>query len=140
MGDGVVDVPEVDQGHDLFGRHRGEQAPERFVFHFGVEVPDGVDEGAAGKVNDALLRAEPAELALVGELPGEGDEVFGDGTEPPPGDELRQILEGHDAKLGAAPQREGEAMTFEPGIGGEDAVGGGVVWIFIDRVGANAFA
>ncbi len=41
-------------------------------------------------------------------------------------------------EFGAAAEGEGEAVAFEAGVGLEDAVGGGVVGIFVDGVGADA--
>ena len=57
---------------DAFGLHIGEQLPEWLAFDSGVEVPDGVDERSGGEVDDALFRAEPAELGVVGELAAKG--------------------------------------------------------------------
>ena len=69
FGDGVVDVAEVDGFDELMRLHLGEELPERFVFGAGVEIPHCVDEGSAGEMDDAFLRAEPAELGVVAELP-----------------------------------------------------------------------
>jgi hypothetical protein len=48
---------------DLLGGISASRSPERLAFGLGVEVPDRVDERAGGEVDDALLGAEPAELA-----------------------------------------------------------------------------
>ena len=53
-------------------------------------------------------------------------------------DEAGEVLEGEDAELGAAAEGEGEAVAFEGAVGFEDAVGGGVVGVFINGVGADA--
>ena len=76
--EGVGDVAEVDTAHDLLRRHVGEQFPDGLALDFGVQVPDGVDEGRRGEMDDALLRPEPAELAFAGEASPELAHVSGD--------------------------------------------------------------
>ena len=137
---GVVDVAEVDGFEELCRLHVGEELPERLAFGAGVEVPDGVDEGTGGEVDDAFFGAEPAELGVVGELAGEGAEVVGDGAEGAVDDVAGEIADGLDDEVGAAAEGEGEAVAFEAGVGLEDAVGGGVVGIFVDGVGADLLA
>lgn len=61
----VGDVAEVDEGDNLRGGHVGDDAPDRFVERLRPEVPDGVYDGAEGKVDDALLGADPTELRVV---------------------------------------------------------------------------
>jgi hypothetical protein len=65
----VGEIPEVDERHELLGRHVGEQLPQRLAGALGGQVPEGVDHGADGHVHDALLRAEPAQLRVVHEPP-----------------------------------------------------------------------
>jgi hypothetical protein len=95
--EGVVDVAEVNGGDDLFGRHLGQEEPKGLVFDLGVEIPDGVDKGCAGEVDDAFLGAEPAELAFVGQEAREGYEVGGDVREEASDDEAAQVFESLDA-------------------------------------------
>ncbi len=139
-GDCVVDVAEVDGFEELGRLHIGEELPERFVFGTRVEIPDGVDESAGGKMDDSLFRAKPAELGVVGELAGEGAEVVGDGAEGAIDDVAGEIANGLDDEVGTAAKGEGEAVAFEPGVGLEDAIGGGVVGVFVDGVGADLLA
>ncbi len=139
-GDGVVDVAEV-YGFEELGRlHVGEELPEGFVFGAGVEVPDGVDEGPGGEVNHSFFGTEPAELSVVGELAGEGAEVVGDGAECAVDDVAGEITDGLDDEVGAAAESEGEAVAFEGGVGLEDAIGGGVIGVFVDGVGTDLLA
>ena len=139
-GERVVDVAEVDGGDDLLGLHVGEQLPEGFVFGLGVEVPDGVDEGGGARwmtpfsgpsqrnwVSPVSWRVK-ARKSPVMELRVRSDDVAG------------EVLERLDARVGAAAEGEGEAVAFERGVGLEDAVGGGVVGVFVDGVGADLLA
>lgn len=64
----VRDVSEVDQVDDLRGCHVGDDAPDGFPERLGPQVPDGVHDGAQGEVDDALLRADPAQLRVVDEV------------------------------------------------------------------------
>ena len=91
-------------------------------------------------MDDAFLGAEPAELGVVGEQAVEGAEVGGDGVEGAVDDVAGEVFEGLDDEVSAAAEGEGEAVAFEGGVGLEDAVGGGVVGVFIDGVGADVLA
>ena len=66
--DGILDVAEIDGLHDLGRRHVREQAPQRLAFGFRDEIPGGVDDGRERQVDDALLRADPAQLAVAHEI------------------------------------------------------------------------
>ena len=59
----IAEVGDVDQ---LLRRHVGEQPPQRLSRAAGSEVPDGVHNRGHRQVNDALLRAEPAQLCVGG--------------------------------------------------------------------------
>ena len=90
-------------------------------------------------MDDTFFGAEPAELGVVGELAVEGAKVVGDGAESAAlMTYAGEVFEGHDDEVGAATEGEGEAVAFEGGVGLEDAVGGGVVGVFVDGVGADA--
>src|SRR5579884_798000 len=64
----VGDVAEINRPYNFFRIHVRKQLPERLAFYASVEVPDRVNERASGQMNDALLRAEPAELAVRSQL------------------------------------------------------------------------
>ena len=100
---------------DLFGGHIGEELPDGLAFGFGVEVPDGVDEGGGGEVDDAFFGADPAELAVAGDLAPESAHVVGEGFEGAAFDEGGEGLDGGDAELVAAADGEGEAVALERG-------------------------
>ena len=139
-GEGVLEVAEVDGGDDLLGGHVGEQAPDGFAFGAGVEVPDSVKQRTTGEVDDALIRAEPAQLGVAGELKGKGVEVPGDVAELPAFHERREVVEGADDDVGAPAEREGEAVAFHARRGFEDAVGGGIVGVGVHGIGADVLA
>jgi hypothetical protein len=138
--EGVVDVAEVYGGEELLWLHVGEELPDRLIFGLGIEVPDGVDEGSGGEVDDAFFGAEPAELRVVGELAAEGAEVVGDRAEGAIDNVAREVLERLDDEICAAAEGEGESVAFEAVVGFEDAVGGGVVGVLVNGVGADLLA
>ena len=133
----VGDVLEVDAGDDLLGRHIGQQLPQRLALDLGVEIPDGVDQGGRGQVDNALFRAEPAELRVAGQFAGECGKVLGDAAQRTAFDEAKEVFERGDAQLGPATERERQAVALEFRICRQDAVGGGVVGILIYSVGAD---
>src|ERR1700733_755867 len=91
-------------------------------------------------MDDSLFGAEPTELSVVGELAGEGAEVVGDGAEGAVDDVAGAVADGPPDEVGAAAEGEGKAMACERGVGFEDAVGGGVVGVDVDGVGADVVA
>src|SRR5690606_29748380 len=68
-GQYVGKVAEVDNGGDLFRREFGHQLPDGLALLLGQKVPEGVDDGAGGEVHGALVRADPAQLAVAGQVP-----------------------------------------------------------------------
>ncbi len=105
--DGVGDVAEVDAGDDLLGGHFGEEPPKGFRLGLCVKIPDGVDEGGAGKVNDTFFRTEPTELGVTGDLQVKRVEVRGDGVESSADDVASQVFEGGDDQVSAAAESKG---------------------------------
>jgi len=89
-------------------------------------------------VDDALLGAEPAQLAVAGQAARKGRGVGQRILEVEPDDERRERVDGRDLDLGATAGGEGEAVALEPvrGVGTQDRVRGGVVRVDVDRVGA----
>ena len=65
---GVRDVAEVNAANKLLGGHVRDNAPDRLVQGLGPEIPESVDDGTKGQVDDTLLGSDPAQLAV-------GDEV-----------------------------------------------------------------
>ena len=137
--EGVLDVAEVDARDDLLGRHVGEQLPDRLALELRVEVPDGVDDRRGREMDHALLRPEPAELAVGDEPAPQTSEVRDELLDGRADDVRRKGLDRGDADLGASADREGQAVPREPGIVGlERDVRGRVVGIGVHRVRAGA--
>ena len=61
--------PEVDERDDLLRGHVDEQLPDRLLLLLGPEVPERVDDGRGGQVDDALLGSDPPQLAVAAQLP-----------------------------------------------------------------------
>ncbi len=74
-GQGIAQVPEVDELDDLLRRQLCQQLPQRLSRPFGLQVPQRVDHGGDRHVHDALLRPQPAQLGVVHQLPPHAAEV-----------------------------------------------------------------
>ena len=73
--DGVAQVAEVDERHELLGAEPREVLPQREPGALGPQVPQRVDDRPDRHVHDALLRAEPAQLRVVHESSRRGAHV-----------------------------------------------------------------
>lgn len=134
-GERVVQVAEVDQADDLLGRHVGEQPPHRLARHLGGEVPGGVDHRADGHVHDALLRTEPAELAVADQGGAQLAEVGADVSHLPADDVLAKCGDGGHHDVVAAPDGEAQRVPFHlRRVRAQHGVGGRVVGIGVHRV------
>ena len=134
----VVDVPEIDRGHELLRTKVQEEAPERHPAALGPEVPDGVHDCTDGHVHGALLRPDPAKLPVRDERAPEGSQVAGDALQAAADDERLECPDAGDADLVAAAARKGEPVAGEPlaGVGVQNHVCGGVVRARVHRVRA----
>lgn len=66
--EGVGDVAGIDAVAELLRRHLCHDTPHRLAQDLVSQVPDGVHDGAEGKVDDALLGPDPSEMAVVDEV------------------------------------------------------------------------
>src|SRR6266545_2050179 len=134
----VGDVAEIDAGNLLFRRHVREQQPERLAGRFGIQIPDSVDHGGGRQVDDALFRANPAQLAIAGDQVPEGAHIGRERLKRLADDQVFERLDRCDAQLIAAADREGQAVAFEPirAIGFKHNIGGRVIWVAIHGIGA----
>ena len=89
-------------------------------------------------MDDALLRAEPAQLAVGDEAPPEAAHVGDDPLERAADDERLERASRRDADLGAATARERQPVPFEAVVGSraQNDVRGRVVGIGVHRVRA----
>ena len=115
---GVGDVAEVDEGDDLARRHLASELPHRLAGPLRDEVPDGVDDGRRREVDDALLRPDPAQLAVADERRARTPPRSATSSSiDRPDDQRPQRLDGRDDDLGAAADRERQAVALEPVAG-----------------------
>ncbi len=77
----------------------------------GEQVPDGIDHGAGGKVHRALVRADPAQLAVAGDEVPEAAGIFLHPIEFEADDQMLHRLDREAADLIAAADREGQAVA-----------------------------
>ncbi len=63
----VGDVAKRHTPHELLRRQVRQQLPQRLALRLRPQVPHGIHDGGGGEMDDALLGADPAELALAGE-------------------------------------------------------------------------
>ncbi len=139
-GECVLDVAEVDACDDLLRRQVDEELPEGLLFQLRVEIPDGVDDRRSREVDDALLRAEPAQLRVGDQAPPQSSEVCHELLDVRSDDVGEEGVDRGDAHLGAAADCERQAVAFETlrVIRFEGDVGRGVVRIGVHRVRARA--
>src|SRR5699024_11105622 len=128
-GEGVGEVPPVDERDEIGRVEVGEDLPYGSAERSGVQIPEGVDERGRGHVDHALLGAEPAQLRIAGEGAGEWAEPFGQVVDVDADDVVGQGVDRGDADLVAPTDREREAVALEVTVGLENDVGGGVVRI-----------
>src|SRR5258708_22815599 len=121
----------ADPRKHLFGVGFGKESPKEFFLRARVEIPNRVDQSAGREVNDALFRAEPPELAVIGQLAAEGGHVRGEALKRPALNESCEVFKGQGTQLVATAEREGETITFQSIVGLEDALSGLVIRIFI---------
>ena len=132
----VVDVAEVDARDELLRRHVREELPERLLLELRVQIPDRVDDGGRGKVDHALLRSQPAQLAVGDESPPQPSEVCDELLDRRPDHVRRERLDRGDADLGAAADREREPVPRQAAriVGLEGDVGRRIVGIRVHRI------
>ena len=91
-------------------------------------------------MDDALFRAEPAQLRVGREAPPEAGEVGRDVVEALADDEVTERVDRRGAHFVAAPDRERQAVPFEAGVGPQDHVRRRVVGIDVHGVGPGVGA
>jgi hypothetical protein len=135
-GQDVVDVPEVDTGDELLGRHIREQLPQRLALELGVEIPHRVDQRRRGEVDNALLGAEPPQLAVGNEVAPEAGHVGGDPFQGAADHVMRQQIDRLDAQLVPATDGEGQPVAGDAlwVVGLEHHVCRRVVGVAVHRV------
>ena len=136
-GERVGEMTPVDEVDEGLGFEVDEDLPHRFADDTCVQVPEGVHEGGGGQVDDALLGSEPAELGIAGEGAGERAEAFGQIVDVDVDEVVGECVDGGDADLVAAADREREPMTLMITVRLEDDVSGRVVGIRMHGVGAG---
>lgn len=82
-GNSIRDVAEVNAAYELLGGHVRNNAPDRLAQGLGPQIPEAVDDGTQSQVDDTLLGADPAQLAV-------GDQVAPGLT--PVGGELVEVF------------------------------------------------
>ena len=75
MGEHVFEVGKIKRGGDLRGGEFQQEFPQRQTAGLRPEVPAGVGDGGERELDDALVRAEPAELLFIGHFLLERAEV-----------------------------------------------------------------
>ena len=132
---GIGDVTEIDSRYDLLGRHVGEIKPKRLAGALGQQVPDGVDDGGRGEMNDALFRAQPPILAVAHQTAPEAGKIILNPVKAATDDLRQQRVDRCHDKIGTAAQRERKAMAFQT-ICRQYDVSGGIVRVGVHCVRA----
>src|SRR5438874_429328 len=106
---GIADVAEIDAGDKLLRRHIGEQLPERLALNLGPQVPDRVNHSGGSQVHSSLLRSDPAQLTVTGDIAPEGAHISRERLQGASGDERGQRPYGGDANLVSTSDGKGHA-------------------------------
>ena len=104
---------------------------------FGLSLLHALDQRCGRQVDHTFLRAQPAQLPVVGQAAPEAAHVVDDGVEVTPHDERRQLIDGCAAQVVAAADGEGEPVSFVFTVGVQHDVGDRVVGVLMDGVGAG---
>ncbi len=116
-GQHIGQVAVVDDIGDLLRRHLRDQLPDRLAGLLGEQVPDGVDDGAGREMDRALLRPDPAQLAVAGEMPPEAcREGRRTSASSVPTTRCAHRLDRHAADVVAAADGEGEAVAGQTAL------------------------
>ena len=134
--DRVGEVLERDGLDELLGCEVGDEPPQRLALGARPHVPHRVDDRGGGEVDDALLRAEPAQLRVARDAAEDLAGVGADLVEVEALHARGERLDGGHAQLVAAAFGEREAVALEPVVGGERDVRRRVVGVGGHRVGA----
>ena len=138
----VFEVGEVEQVDDRVVGEVEEEAPEGHATRLGPEIEECVVDGGEREMDDAFVRAEPAELMVVGELLGEFADVCHDVFDIAPDDAgmFEHGVDGFADEVVAPAHGECEAGARETGaVGVEVGDGIGINRIAVDGVGAFAW-
>lgn len=137
-GEGVAEVAEVDQVDQFLGGHTGQQFPDRAAARRAARSQAALTTALGRHVHHALLRAQPAQLGVVGEQPVEGAEITGHTVHPAPDDIGSEGPDRGGDDVVAAADREAEAVPRQVAgrIRTEYDIGGGVVGVGIHGVRA----
>ena len=130
----VGHVAEIDQLQDVFRRHFPDQQPDRFARFLRQKIPHGIDHRAGGEVDCALVRADPAQLAITGDMAPEPPHVLAYPVEVEPDHQVPHGLDRGDADLVAAPDGKGQAVALMRAVGFQYHIGGRIVRVGVHRV------
>ncbi len=134
----IAQVAEVHQGNDVLRAHSGQQLPQRKARPFGLQVPQGIHDGADRHVHDALFRAKPPQLGIVDQLFRALAHIRQQVFDIAAKDVGTEGIDGCSFHLVPAPDREHKAVAFKavPCIRADDEVRRGVVRVRVHRIGA----
>ena len=125
----VAQVPEVDAVHELGGLQVRHQLPHRHAALLGPQVPHCVHQRGGSEVDDALVRAEPAQLRVVGDRTPERAHVVGEVAQAAPHHQRGQRLDGRAAQVVAGADGERHPVALVRPVGVQHDIGGGVVGV-----------
>ena len=135
-GQHVRDVLKIETIDELLGRHIGEQTPQRLARVSGEHIPDGVDDSAAGHVNDTLLRAQPLQLAVIAQPLVEAADIGSNLVKIPAEHQMTHALNGLTTEVIAAAYGEYQPVADQAACGFHFNIGGRVVGGLVFGVGA----
>ena len=90
-------------------------------------------------MNGPLLRPDPAQLTVAGDIAPEGAHIRGERLQGASDDERGQRPDGGDANLVSTPDGKGQAMPFQARgmVGLQNYVGRGIIRVVIHGIGTD---
>ena len=132
----VADVAKVDAAHQLSRTHVHQQFPQWLALELRPQVPNGIDDRSGRQVHRALLRADPAQLRIAGDVTVKRAHVGSELGNVAPDQQRLQGSDGRDHDLLTAPNRERQPVTGFGAIRVQNHVRCAVIRVGIHRVRA----
>ncbi len=136
-GQHVSEITVINDIGDFFCAHISHQLPHRLAGFLGQQIPHRVDNGAGGEMHCTLVGADPAQLAVAGQMPPIFARVLSDRGKIGADDEVTHRFDGHAANIVAPADGEGQPVAFKTRlIRVENDISRRIIRVGVHRIGA----
>ncbi|MNX80155.1 hypothetical protein D3C86_1118060 [compost metagenome] len=134
-GQHVRQIAIIDDICDFFRAHVGDKLPHRLARLLCQQIPYRIHNGAGGEMHRALVRADPAQLAVARQMPPIFAGVLGNGGKIGADHQMTHRFDGHAADVIAAADGEGQPVAFETRlIGIENDISRRIIRVGVHRI------